>query len=524
MKRGRHTERRARLSAAVLASAILLVGVAAQGANPVATFSIVGYDPDTGDLGVAVQSKFFAVGAVVPWARAGVGAIASQAYGNTSFGPRGLDLLEAGRPVHDVLRELLADDPDRERRQVGIVDARGQAAAFTGSECMEWAGHEIGPDYTAQGNILVGEETVRAMAEAFESTGGLLADRLIAALRAGQAAGGDSRGVQSAAILIVREGGGYGGYNDRYCDLRVDDHDRPIEELARLVDIWKEQALILEGYRHAEAGAWSRAVDAGLEAVELGPGKGEPRYHLACYYSKAGRYEEALAAFREAVRLDSALAVPASSDPDFDPLKTDPRFLDALGPAAQPEKVEVTEAGIDTLVAWMTGSFASREQAEADTSYLDVRLEMAPIWTDLADGRWLYVEQAVAGHADRPYRQRVYGISRVEGNRYRSSVYELPGPSRFVGGWSTPEVFEGLTPDSLRLRDGCDVMLERVSPHAFAGSTRWSSCPSELRGASYATSIIELERGQLMSWDRGFDEDGRQVWGAVSGGYLFKRE
>jgi len=202
-----------------------------------ATFSVVAYDPATGDLGVAVQSKFLAVGAVVPWARAGVGAIATQSYANTRYGPEGLRLLAEGLSAEETLARLLADDEERELRQVGIVDAQGRAAAFTGGECLAWAGHHVGPDYACQGNILVSEATVEAMAETFEATTGSLAERLLAALAAGQAAGGDRRGQQSAALLVVRERGGYGGFNDRYLDLRVDDHPQPIAELQRLLKL-----------------------------------------------------------------------------------------------------------------------------------------------------------------------------------------------------------------------------------------------------------------------------------------------
>jgi uncharacterized Ntn-hydrolase superfamily protein len=300
---------------------------AAGAAEPVATFSIVGYDPETGDLGVAVQSKFFAVGSVVPWARAGVGAIASQAFGNTTFGPRGLALLEEGVPVQDVLARLLADDTDRDQRQIGVVDAAGASAAYTGPKCVAWAGHEFGPGYSAQGNILVSEETVKAMAEAFRTTDGILGERLMRALEAGQVAGGDSRGMQSAAILIVREKGGYGGYNDRYCDLRVDDHASPIAELRRIFDIWKGEALIYEGYRLCDEGAWEEAFARGREAVAMHPDQGEPRYHLACYYSKAGRRETALSELAGAVALDPSLKSRAKEDPDFEPLRADPAFL-----------------------------------------------------------------------------------------------------------------------------------------------------------------------------------------------------
>ena len=203
------------------------------------TFSIVARDPATGDLGVAVQSKFLAVGAVVPWAKAGAGAVATQAWANTSFGPDGLALLATGASAQEVLDHLVTSDPGSAHRQVGIADARGQAATFTGSQCMHWAGGRTGPGYACQGNILVSEATVVAMAEAFERVSGGLWDRLIAALAAGQASGGDSRGQQSAALLVVRAGGGYAGRNDRFIDLRVDDHPAPIEELQRLLDLHK---------------------------------------------------------------------------------------------------------------------------------------------------------------------------------------------------------------------------------------------------------------------------------------------
>lgn len=203
----------------------------------VATFSIVALDFETGSLGVAVQSKLLAVGAIVPWARAGVGAVATQAMANYNYGPRGLELMARGKSAEETIEALIAADADREHRQVGVVDARGGVATFTGSECFDWAGGLTGEHYAAQGNILVGRETIGAMAEAYETVGGDLADRLLAALDAGQEAGGDSRGRQSAALLVVREGGGYGGDNDRLLDLRVDDHPEPIRELIRLRDL-----------------------------------------------------------------------------------------------------------------------------------------------------------------------------------------------------------------------------------------------------------------------------------------------
>lgn len=201
------------------------------------TFSIVGFDPETKELGIAVQSKFLGVGAVVPWAKAGVGAVATQSYANTSYGPRGLDYMATGKTAQETVEYLIADDEDRELRQFGIVDANGNAATYTGTGCYDWAGGITGKHYAAQGNILVGEETVKAMGETFVKTEGSLAHRLITALDAGQAAGGDSRGKQSAAVLIVKEKGGYGGFNDRALDLRVDDHPDPIKELIRIYQL-----------------------------------------------------------------------------------------------------------------------------------------------------------------------------------------------------------------------------------------------------------------------------------------------
>ncbi|WP_237648610.1 DUF1028 domain-containing protein [Sediminibacillus terrae] len=203
----------------------------------VATFSIVGVDPDTGEHGIAVQSKFIAVGAVVPWAKAGAGAVATQAFANPSYGPRGLELLEKGYAPEEVIEQLIKDDPQREERQVGIVDAKGNSATFTGKQCYDWAGGIHGRNFAAQGNILVNEATVAQMARTFEQTEGNLAERLLACLQAAQEAGGDSRGKQSAALYVVKEKAGYGGLNDRLVDLRVDDHPEPIEEIARLYQL-----------------------------------------------------------------------------------------------------------------------------------------------------------------------------------------------------------------------------------------------------------------------------------------------
>ncbi len=201
------------------------------------TFSIVAYEKETRTWGVAVQSKFIAVGAVVPYAEAGAGALATQALANPAYGPEGLALLRRGTPAGDVVRRLTGADPGRDERQLGVVDATGRAAAYTGSKCLDWAGQEVGEGFTCQGNILFGPAVVRAMARSFEATPGDLLDRLLAALAAGQREGGDRRGMQSAALFAVRAGAGYGG-NDRWVDVRVDDHSSPIEELRRIFRLY----------------------------------------------------------------------------------------------------------------------------------------------------------------------------------------------------------------------------------------------------------------------------------------------
>jgi uncharacterized Ntn-hydrolase superfamily protein len=208
------------------------------------TFSIVAFDPVNGDLGVAVASKFPCVGAVVPWAKAGVCAIATQAWANTDFGPDGLRLMAGGMPAGPALDAVLEGDDGRDERQVGFVDAAGEAAAFTGSRCVEWAGGVSGEHFAAQGNILAGAGVVDAMARAFGSADGELCDRLLAALMAGDAAGGDRRGRQSSALLVVRDRGGYEGRNDRYIDLRVDDHRDAPAELGRLFTVWDDTMLV----------------------------------------------------------------------------------------------------------------------------------------------------------------------------------------------------------------------------------------------------------------------------------------
>src|SRR4029453_322015 len=214
---------------------------AAPQAEPViATYSIVACALEAAPGGVSVQSKFLAVGSVVPWAEPHVGAVATQAYANPRYGPNGLQLLGAGLSAQTVVDRLTSDDEGRDHRQLGVVDAKGNAATYTGKECMDWAGGRTGEGYAAQGNILVSGETVDAMAESFEGSSGVLAVRLIDALAAAQAAGGDSRGQQSSALLIVQQDGGYAGMSDTVVELRVEDHELPIEELRRITTLHAE--------------------------------------------------------------------------------------------------------------------------------------------------------------------------------------------------------------------------------------------------------------------------------------------
>jgi uncharacterized Ntn-hydrolase superfamily protein len=207
-------------------------------AELVATFSIVACDLEAGQWGVATQSKFLAVGSIVPWAVPGVGAVATQALANPRYGPDGLALLAEGLSAEEVVARLTEGDDGRAERQLGVVDARGGSATYTGGGCLDWAGGIAGPRFAAQGNILVGEETVAALATTFTATQGRpLAERLLECLAAAQTAGGDKRGQQSAALLVVEKDGGYGGLTDTLVDLRTDDHEQPIVELARLYDI-----------------------------------------------------------------------------------------------------------------------------------------------------------------------------------------------------------------------------------------------------------------------------------------------
>jgi uncharacterized Ntn-hydrolase superfamily protein len=275
------------------------------------TFSIAALDPANGDLGVAVASKFFAVGTVVPWVEAGVGAVATQSYANTSYGPRGLDLLRQGMTPEEAAGKLLESDPEREFRQLGMVDSKGRSHSATGKKCLPWAGGIAGENFCVQGNILVSEATVKAMAKGFQESRGELAERLLAALEAGQRAGGDSRGRQSAALLVARKSGGHGGFNHRYVDLRVDDHPRPIEELRRLLLVQLGKDPLTRLRRQESQGRGEDALKTAAEALKEAPQWDALRWEMARLLLACGRAAEAK---QEIDRLTSG---PAAQDDSF---------------------------------------------------------------------------------------------------------------------------------------------------------------------------------------------------------------
>ena len=311
--------------------AVLLVGfIAARTlASPPSpsTFSIVAADPDSGEVGVAVASRFFAVGSVVPFAKAGVGAVATQSFANTTYGPRGLELLERGVAAEEVVKILTRSDDGRDQRQLGVVSAAGVAATYTGTKCNTWAGGRSGPNYAVQGNILTGEPVVASMEKAFlESKGKTLAERLYAAIVAGDKAGGDSRGRQSIALLVARAKGGYGGFTDRALDLRVDDHADPIVEMGRLLgiglvnDLWNRGWTAFTEKRFKDAvGFQERAATMAESQPAVLP---EVVYDLAVIRLAAGDREGAVKALDRALALNPKLKTQADKDPDLEKLRS----------------------------------------------------------------------------------------------------------------------------------------------------------------------------------------------------------
>lgn len=302
----------------------------AQDRSLVSTFSIVAGDPETGELGVAVASRFFAVGSVVPWARADVGAVATQSFANTSFGWRGLDLLEKGLTPKEAADVLLRQDDDPTRRQLGIVAPDGRSYTYTGQDCIPWAGGRNGPHYAIQGNILASEEVVSSMEKTFLETKGTLADRLYAALLAGDAAGGDARGKQSAALLVVKKGAGYGGYNDRAIDIRVDDHAQPFQELGRLLEFAQMNYSWNAGWTLFTQKRYQEALPPMERAASLAPENGEVLYDLAIIRLAAGEEQGALQALEKAVTLNPKLKKQAMGDEDLAALRGNAVFESLL--------------------------------------------------------------------------------------------------------------------------------------------------------------------------------------------------
>jgi uncharacterized Ntn-hydrolase superfamily protein len=307
--------------------------------NYAGTFSIVAYDADAGEWGVAVASRVLAAGYIVPWAKAGAGAIATQAYANVDYGIEGLELLAQGLSAEEALERLRENDAEDRLRQVAIIDAAGTVAVFTGEETPAWSGHIAGEGYSVQGNILTGEEVLTEMERAYVAAEGPLARRLLAALKAGDAAGGDKRGKESAALLVVRAGGGYQGKTDRFVDVRVDDHAEPVAELERIYGLWEERFLV---YKYLELGgerdvayalpimdrvlaenpdnadyyndfAWylaatkrepAKALDLALRARELAPDDANVMDTVAEAYYAAGEYGKAVEWEKKALAAD----------------------------------------------------------------------------------------------------------------------------------------------------------------------------------------------------------------------------
>ncbi len=293
----------------------------------ISTFSIVGRDPVTNELGVAVASRFFAVGSVVPWAEANVGAVATQSFANTSFGWRGLELLRLGLDPEEAINLLLRTDDNPEKRQLGIVSASGKSATYTGSECISWAGGRNGLNYAIQGNILTGESVVTSMEKTFLETTGTLAERLYAALLAGDKEGGDSRGKQSAALIIVKEGAGYGGYTDLAIDIRVDDHPEPFQELGRLLQIAQVNYTWNEGWTLFTHKEYQQALPAIERAAILAPNNAEVLYDLAVICLAVGQTEKSLEVLQKAITLNPKLKTQAAADPDLSAIHHNKDFL-----------------------------------------------------------------------------------------------------------------------------------------------------------------------------------------------------
>jgi uncharacterized Ntn-hydrolase superfamily protein len=294
--------------------------------RPVATYSIVAHDPGTGQLGVAVQSHWFSVGPIVPWAEAGVGAVATQSFAEPAYGPLGLELIRTGRTAQQALAALVSTDPDEAVRQVAMVDAGGQVAVHTGDRCIQAAGHRTGRGYSCQANLMLNATVWDAMAEAYENSEGDLAERLLAALEAAQAEGGDLRGRQSAAILVVAGQGSDRPWQDRLFDLRVEDHPQPVKELRRLVRLQRAYLKLNEGDERWTKGEVEKAMEAYRRATEIVPDgatNGEAPFWVGITLASAGQVEEAIPYLVRAYRQDEAWAELVPRLPDSGLLPAD---------------------------------------------------------------------------------------------------------------------------------------------------------------------------------------------------------
>ena len=301
------------------------------GEEIIATFSIVARDPITEELGVAVQSRAFRAAAIVSYAKSGVGAIATQASANQSYGPRGLELLEQGLSPDAVVTRLTNADEGRDRRQLAVIDAQGRVSAYTGSRTSDWAGHIEGNNYSVQGNILVSEQVVQAMAQAFETTEGELAERLMAALDAGQAAGGDARGKQSGGILVVKPIGDSGRTTDRWIDVRVDDHPTPFLEIRRLMNMSVSRNKTRLATQLASEGRFPDAIAAQRKAIAMRPGNDQYLYGLARLHARAGNTASAIEVLSQAIVMNERWQERARSESDFESISSDRQFRRLIG-------------------------------------------------------------------------------------------------------------------------------------------------------------------------------------------------
>ncbi|MFQ5637858.1 MAG: DUF1028 domain-containing protein [bacterium] len=285
------------------------------------TFSIVARDPESGEMGVAVQTHWFGVGTRVPWAEAGVGAIATQSFTNPSFGPRGLDLLKQGKSAEEALKILIDSDEGRDVRQLAIVDAQGRTAAWTGKRCIKDAGHINKDNFSVQANLMLRDRVWPAMAEAFEKAEGQLAERLLAALEAGQKAGGDIRGKQSAALIVVKKESTDKVWEDRLIDLRIDDHPNPVQELKRLLTIYRAYRHMNAGDRALEKGEVETALREYSTAQEMYSDNLEMKFWPAVSLANSGKVDESLPIFKELFSKDENWRILTERLPASDLLK-----------------------------------------------------------------------------------------------------------------------------------------------------------------------------------------------------------